>query len=82
MFLGIPLASSDTADSLEMTMLETISLAVIDALPSERLAEFEEVLAEGDEEKISAFIEAHVPQARDVIGPIIEDIHDSVLTFA
>jgi succinate dehydrogenase flavin-adding protein (antitoxin of CptAB toxin-antitoxin module) len=75
-FLSImlPAGADVLASKLETILLDTIALAVIDALPEEQLSAFEEVLAEGDEQKIVAFIEANVPDAREELYPLITDM--------
>ncbi|HRH24057.1 MAG TPA: DUF5663 domain-containing protein [Candidatus Paceibacterota bacterium] len=79
-FLSIvlPPGAASLVPNLETALLDTIALAVVEALPEEQLSAFEEVLAEGDEKKIVAFIEANVPDAREVLYPIVTDMAERV----
>ncbi len=79
-FLSIvlPPGTASLVPDLETALLDTIALAVVEALPEEQLSAFEDVLAKGDEKMIAAFIEANVPDAREVLYPIVTDMADQV----
>lgn len=83
-FLGIalPHGADALAASFEIALIESVSIAVVDALPASKLAQFEAVLAGGDAEDIGAFLELYVPKARDIIGPITDDMRESLGAFA
>ena len=55
---------------LEATLLDTLAVAVVDALPEEQLPAFERVLADGNDASIQAFLEEHVPRVRDELAEI------------
>lgn len=83
-FLGVtlPHGADALAASLEVALIESVAIAVVDALPASKLAQFEAVLAGGDAGDIGAFLELYVPKARDIIGPIADEMRESLAAFA
>lgn len=69
----LPPKAEHIVPALTGVFLDSLALAVIDALPEEKLTAFEDVLASGDEQKIVAFIEANVPNARRALAAVADD---------
>lgn len=78
----LPPGADHLVPKLEQTFLDTIALAVVEALPEDKLETFEQLLAAGDASDVIDFIEANVPDAREEINSIARQMHSRLAAFS